>query len=51
MAVRIKDGTISQINRSALSAPALTNLYQVDIDLDNRTLLSAINQLLSLIHI
>lgn len=45
MAVRIKDGTISQINRSALSAPALTNLYQVDIDLDNRTLFSAINQL------
>ena len=45
MAVRIKDGTISQINRSALSAPALTNLYQVDIELDNRTLFSAINQL------
>ena len=45
MAVRIKDGTISQINRSALSAPALTNLYQVDIDLDNRTLFNAINQL------
>ena len=45
MAVRIKDGSISQINRSALSAPALTNLYQVDIELDNRTLFSAINQL------
>ena len=45
MAVRIKDGSISQINRSALSAPALTNLYQVDVTLDNQTLLSAINQL------
>lgn len=45
MAVRIKDGTISQINRSALSAPALTNLYQVDVTLDNLELQSAINQL------
>ena len=45
MAVRIKDGSISQINRSALSAPVLTNLYQVDVTLDNQTLLSAINQL------
>ena len=45
MAVRIKDGSISQINRSALSAPALTKLYQVDVTLDTQTLLSAINQL------
>ena len=45
MAVRIKDGSISQINRYALSAPALTDLYQVDVTLDNQTLLSAINQL------
>ena len=34
MAVSIKDGSLYNINRSALSTPALNNLYQVDLSLE-----------------
>jgi hypothetical protein len=45
MAVSIRDGSIYNINRSALSTPALTNLYQVDINLDNRDLIKGVGTL------
>ena len=45
MAVRIRDGSLYNINRSALSTPALTNLYQVDINLDNRDLIKGVSAL------
>ena len=35
MAVSIRDGSLSNINRSVLSKPALTNLFQVDLSVDD----------------
>ena len=35
MAVSIRDGSLYNINRSALASPALTNLYQVDLSVEN----------------
>lgn len=34
MAVSIRDGSLYNINRTALSTPALTNLYQVDLSVE-----------------
>ena len=34
MAVSIRDGSLSNINRSVLSKPALTNLFQVDLNIE-----------------
>ena len=34
MAVRIRDGSLYNINRSALSTPAFTNLFQVDLNVE-----------------
>ena len=45
MAVSIRDGSLYNINRTALSTPALTNLYQVDINLDNRDLIDGVKKL------
>ena len=35
MAVSIRKGSLYNINRTALSTPALTNLYQVDLSVEN----------------
>ena len=35
MAVSIRDGSLYNINRSTLASPALTNLYQVDLSVEN----------------
>ena len=45
MAVSIRDGSLYNINRSALASPALTNQYQVDVTLDNGELISGIYRL------
>ena len=45
MAVSIRDGSLYNINRTALSTPALTNLYQVDINLDNDALIKGVSTL------
>ena len=34
MAVSIRDGSLYNINRTALSTPAITNLYQVDLSVE-----------------
>ena len=34
MGVKIRDGSLYNINRTALSTPALTNLYQVDLSVE-----------------
>ena len=45
MAVSIRDGSLYNINRTALSSPALTNQYQVDLFLENQELAKGVSDL------
>ena len=45
MAVSIRNGSLYNINRTALSSPALTNQYQVDLFLENQELAKGVSDL------